>query len=295
MSTHITKRQLLRETCRTRSILRDPFIQQCRSFNLYYSATTKTALGNHKNIPFVPFQYSRKTPFEIELWDFKSSSKIGNMSLTEALDQHIKPGVILLRKRKWVKGEAPRSPEQYVLVKLKTETAPPNVASKHSGQSKARGAKQMFLHTWADMEYCKHKLEAAYHMLKANFRVEFHVGERRLGDKDFRSVGRLFQDLVHLRPEVIQKAMPENTGIIIDPQTDYREYCWVVGPPIKAKGRVTEPKNITMQFHRSRRLQQIRQEQQLTLERTGRRMIPMEKRGEKFVGLFDWKSVKLER
>lgn len=178
------------------------------------------------------------------------------MTLDEALEKHIKPGVILLRKREWVKGEEPRSPEQYVLVKLSTEITPPNITTKRGGQSKARGAKQMFLHTWADAKYCKHKLEVAYHMLQADFRVEFHVGEKRLGDKDFRSDRRLFQDLVHLRPEVIQKAMPASSGIVIEPQTDYREYCWAVGAPLKlGQGVLAKPVDVTKKFYKARKIQ----------------------------------------
>ncbi|KAI4131726.1 MAG: hypothetical protein LQ347_002863 [Umbilicaria vellea] len=177
------------------------------------------------------------------------------MTLDEALDQHIKPGVILLRKREWVKGEALRSPEQYVLANLKTTDVPPNFSKRHSGQSRARGAKQIFLHTWADIGYCKHKLETAYFMLKSNFRVEFHVGEKKGGDRDFRSSVRLSHDLVHLRPEVIQKAMPENSGIIISPQTDFREYCWVVAGPRNKDGRITKPPMITQKFYKSQKLQ----------------------------------------
>lgn len=269
---------------------------------------TKTALGNHKNIAYVPFHYSTKTPCEIELWDFKSSRKIGKMTLDEALDKHIKPGVILLRKRGWVKGEEPRSPEQYVLAKLSTEVTPPNISTKRGGHSKARGVNQFYLHTWADADYLKHKLEVAYHKLKTDFRVEFHVGEKRLGDKDFRSDGRLFQDLVHLRPEVIQKAMPESSAIVLAPQTDYREYCWVVEGYRKQKGGVlAEPPNVTKRFYRNREVQVHLRTKRMRDKRdvyTGRKVeanpIRKRKKSNSAVGPnspkspFDWKSVKLK-
>lgn len=256
MRTYITTLQILRDIYLTSSISRTPAIQQCRAFNLMYSASTKTHLGNHKNIDYVPFKYSTKTACEIELWNDKPSAKIGQMTLHEALEKYIRPGVILLRKNESVKGVAPQSPEQYVLVNLKTDTLPNNLATTLEGHSYGRGAKQFYLHTWADMGYCRHLLERAYQSLKARLCVEFHVCEKRTGDIDFQSDSRLFGDLVHLRPEVIQRAMPEKSGIIIVPQTNYREYCWVVGPPRKGPGgAVQKPDSVTAKFYKNRRIQ----------------------------------------
>ena len=269
MSIYITTRHLLRDAFSASSTSRDPVIQQCRAFNLMYAASTKRHLGNHKSLNYVRFKYSENRACELELWTQNPDAKIGRMTLDEALEEYIKPGVLLLRKNEPVEGETPQAPEQYVLVNMNTNTTPKDLATKLKGHSKGRGAKQLFLQTWADMSYCERKLSWAYHMLQSRLRVEIHVGERQKGDKDFRSGSRLFEDLVHLRPEVIQRAMPEGSGIIIDPQTNYQEYCWVVGPPRKKPPKESpekspeespkkppkQPENVTPFFYRNRKIQ----------------------------------------
>ncbi|MCJ1305755.1 hypothetical protein MMC08_008571 [Hypocenomyce scalaris] len=201
---------------------------------------------------YFPFRYSTKTTCEIELWSENPPAKIGQMTLDEALEKYIKPGVLLIRKNDFVKGMEPRSPDQYVLVQLNTGKLTVDIEIALNG----RGAKQIFLHTWANRDYCKRLLERAYHMLVKGLPVEIHVGEKSKGSINFSSDTRLFNDLVHLRPEVIQRAMPERSGIIIDPQTTkktYKEFCWVVGPPEKvAGGGSLRPKNITRRLYKTR-------------------------------------------
>lgn len=262
MSTYLTTRQLLRDSCVTTSIFRDPFIQQCRAFNLMYSAKTKHHLSNQKALDYVPFKYFTKTACELELWSYKPHRKIGRMTLDEALEKHIKPGVILVRKNDPVEKEVPqvpRHPEQYVLMKINTKLHPSNLSKQNKGRAAAVGAKQAFLHTWADMGYIKHKLYQAYHMLRVGHCVEFHVCGKKRGHKEFQSDSRLFQDLAHLRPEVIKRAMPENSGILINPQTNYREFCWVIGPPAKKfkgeAGEIGAPDNMTKRFYKNRTIQ----------------------------------------
>ena len=217
-----------------------------------YSAMTKVPLTNHEVKKYCPFRYSTRTTCEIELWSENPTAKIGQMTLDEALEKYIKPGVLLVRKNDFVKGMEPRSPDQYVLVQLNTVKLTVDVEIALNG----RRAKQIFLHAWANRDYCKRLLERAYHMLLKGLPVEIHVGEKTKGGINFRSDTRLYNDLVHLRPEVIQRAMPERSGIIIDPQTTkktYKEFCWVVGPPEKvAGGSLLRPKNITRRLYRNR-------------------------------------------
>ncbi|SLM40000.1 hypothetical protein LPUS_10669 [Lasallia pustulata] len=257
MSIYITPRQLLRKPCVAGSISRDPVVIQHRAFNLMYSALTKEHRTNHKLKAYVPFNTTPETACQLELWNSHARKKIGLVTLDELLEKYLQPGVILLRKNEPVKGEAPPYPHQYILKHLKTHTAPKNMAPTLSGQSKGRRVKQVFIHTWADMKYCNLKLHWAYHMLlQSRLPVEFHVTEKKVGDKDFRTSRRLTEDLIHLRPEVIQRAMPENAAIIINPLTNYTEYCWVVGPPQKAcEGKSQKPHNINRKLIRNRSIQ----------------------------------------
>jgi len=57
--------------------------------------------------------------------------------------------------------------------------------------------------------------------------------------------------------------MPEFSGIIVDPQTNFLEFCWVIGPGYKMEdGRLKFPKNITKHISMQR-------ESQLELDRQG--------------------------
>ena len=258
ISIYMAPRQLLRNPCVAGSISRGPVVIQHRALNLMYSALTKHHQSNHKVKAFVPFKYTTpETACQLELFGNHPHKRIGLVALDELLEKYLKPGVVLLRKNEPVKGKAPPYPYQYILKDLDTHKAPTNLARTLTKQSKGRCAKQVFIHTWADMNYFKMKLEWTYHvLLQSRLPVEFHVTEKRGGDKDFRTTLRLTEDLIHLRPEVIQRAMPEDAAIIIDPLTDYTQYCWAVGPPKKAgKGKTQKPDDINHKLVRNRSIQ----------------------------------------
>lgn len=61
------------------------------------------------------------------------------------------------------------------------------------------------------------------------------LGSQKRGKIDFRTPRRLTEDLIHHRPDVILRAMPERSMIVIEPCTDYSEYCWTMGPPNSKK------------------------------------------------------------
>jgi hypothetical protein len=72
-------------------------------------------------------------------------------------------------------------------------------------------------------------------MLQQNHIIEFHVrailplGETKAGNPNFR-----FEDIqndldyIYVRPDVIQRALPWDSGVLIPPQLDNLDMCWVV-------------------------------------------------------------------
>lgn len=80
---------------------------------------------------------------------------------------------------------------------------------------------------------------------------EYYVQKKRHGGDPF---DRVFDKALHLRPDVMLKAMPENCGIIIDPQTNNEGLiCWAIGPPYANKnGKKYPPKNATNKLYEKR-------------------------------------------
>ncbi|KAF4631809.1 hypothetical protein G7Y89_g6316 [Cudoniella acicularis] len=66
----------------------------------------------------------------------------------------------------------------------------------------------------------------------------------------------MLEECLHLRLDVILRSMPAGTGTIIDAQTNWLEYCWVIGRPREdAAGNVPQLANITKQFINRREAQ----------------------------------------
>jgi hypothetical protein len=63
-------------------------------------------------------------------------------------------------------------------------------------------------------------------------------------------VGREFT----FAPDVISKAMPEPSGMVVFPQENAQELCWVIGPPSKAKnGTLTPPGDVSQGLYNRRK------------------------------------------
>jgi hypothetical protein len=66
----------------------------------------------------------------------------------------------------------------------------------------------------------------------------------------------LLEENLHLWPAVIAKAMPQFSATIIDPQTNFIQMCWIIGPAVKKKAGFDFPINITKSFYtRQKQLQ----------------------------------------
>ncbi|KAF8847226.1 hypothetical protein BDZ45DRAFT_682024 [Acephala macrosclerotiorum] len=94
-----------------------------------------------------------------------------------------------------------------------------------------------------------------WHHLNNRQVVEVQVQlSRNRGNRRVGALESMFDKKLHLRPDVMLKAMPENCGIVVDPQTDqHGAVCWVFGPPhVDKKGRVSPPNNQTHKLYKRR-------------------------------------------
>jgi hypothetical protein len=152
------------------------------------------------------------------------------LNLNEALKHHIRPGVVLARPHdilsKKAQEQEHQSPEQYVLDSLRTEPFSVNKRRIPGGHTKRI---QIHISAAETGERFHAAVHRAYRFLAKNFRVEFYVYKsRHFKGKDFLWEQRLFEDHVHLLPEVILKAMPEHSGIIGDPKMAENRISWVM-------------------------------------------------------------------
>jgi hypothetical protein len=90
----------------------------------------------------------------------------------------------------------------------------------------------------------------AWHTLKRGLNTEFHVHVHRTGG-DLR---KWLEENLHLRPDVIRKAMPESSGMAVSPQENAQQLCWVVWPPSKAiNGTLTPLRNVPQGLYNRRK------------------------------------------
>jgi hypothetical protein len=81
----------------------------------------------------------------------------------------------------------------------------------------------------------------AWHTLKRGLNTEFHVHVHAGGD-----LRKLLEENLHLRPDVIGRAMLESSGFVVGPQENGKELCWVIGPPSREMdGTLMSPRDIS--------------------------------------------------
>jgi hypothetical protein len=106
-------------------------------------------------------------------------------------------------------------------------------------------------------------MQKAFHNLKNRIRVGFHISLKHGQKKkhisiptDQNALPEIVNENLHFHPYVITKVMPEFSGIIVDPQTNLMEFCWVIGPGDKMEdGRLESPINITKHISIQRKSQ----------------------------------------
>jgi hypothetical protein len=229
-------------------------VPQWRRFlHLYYAATAKVAQGNHQIKDFVKADFlEARDEVRFDLWTEKPRQLIGkNVELRTALEKYIKPGVFLtpLGASKEAVEEPPK-PRQYTLKHINVDKAP-----SITKRTIRRGASEIHLGP-GSQKYFHHRMYIAWHKLNSGEKVEFQVhrtgGKRLPNENELRS---LIEENIHLRPDVIAKAMPQFSGMIVDPQTDFLKMCWVIGPPVKIEDGFATPINRSEELYKRQREQ----------------------------------------
>jgi hypothetical protein len=227
-----------------------PSVLQCRrSLHLWHATTAKTSLGNHEIKSYVKaadlFKKSnRKYLPRLDLWTEEPRELIGsNIDLQTVIQKHIRPGIFLTRLRDpKPEAENPSPIRQYMLSRINVEKVP-SIANSRKG----RVSSEVHISPGEDgnLDYFSHCMYLAWHKLNSRRLVEFHIHQKEKlpNEKAFR---KLVEENLHLWPDVIGKAMPEGSGTVVDPQTNFIKMCWVIGPPEKMKnGDLKPPKNMS--------------------------------------------------
>ena len=173
--------------------------------------------------------------------------KLANIKMKMVLE-NVKPGIPLCR-RKDLKGVAPTPEDPYILKPI--DTRPLKGPPKASRSAKGRGAKMIFLSTKEGMSRFRAVLRRAYQLLEEGRKVEWHVRHFKKESKGEEEFYAAIADSPHLWHNVILKAMPENAYILIPPQTNFSEYCWVTSTV--RKGRPM--RNLALRIKKQRQIQ----------------------------------------
>ncbi len=132
--------------------------------------------------------------------------------------------------------KVPSENHLYTIVPLKTFRP-----SKKQDQFKRAGnGKELYITTSSDLLSIKHNVSKAYDFLSKGYRVEFHVRPR--SNNRVQTIDWALQNALHLRPEVIQAAMPKGTKILIPPFRDGTALIWALEHPENWKKRFLLPR-----------------------------------------------------
>jgi hypothetical protein len=259
--------------------------QQCiRTLHLMYATKTKAPLGNHRIKDYAPVDFLKGLgEVRLQLWgkERKKSTIIeADIDLRSVLKKYIGPGIFLAPYDPFIplapraappvckeekSAKDPNALPQYQLVPLKTTEN-----KRRRDRKLPRGAMEYRVLP-GKPSYFSLCMQKAFDNLKNRIRVEFHISLKHRQKKkhssiptDHNALREIVENNLHFHPHVITKAMPEFSGIIVDPQTNFLEFCWVIGPSDKMEdGGLKFPKNITKHISMQR-------ESQLELDSQGR-------------------------
>jgi hypothetical protein len=232
-----------------------------------YATKAPTPEGNQRIKDYVPVEFLKYLGKErVQLWgrEGKKSTIIEpNIALSSVVEKYIGPGIFLAPYDPFVplapraappvcEGEKsakdPNALPQYQLVPLRT------TENKRRKQEKKLRRLAMEYHVLPGKpSYFSLCMQKAFGNLKDRRRVEFHIYLKQGQNKKHRSkpidqnaLHEMVKENLHFHPHVITKAMPELSGIIVDPQTNLMEFCWVIGPDnIMEDGGLKSPRNKT--------------------------------------------------
>jgi hypothetical protein len=205
----------------------------------------------------------------IDLWRDHPREKIGVLSLRDVLHCHVKPGSYLAPERGFVQSiEETSLPPRYLLREFDKLEYPHKLNRRLVGTS----AKQVLFSIWKsqNLDHFAQSMYSAFHYLESGKKVEIHLHKRA---EEKHTLIDLLESHIHLRPDVILQAMPSYSGIIIQPQTNFKTCCcWTMAGPHRYRdGTIEMPKDQTIRLDK-RRLELFGQDaagQQQNQEATG--------------------------
>jgi len=245
-------------------------VSQHRPIYLMRAALPDIPAGDQLLLKYKPLQTEKlKLSREVELWrrvdhapfDIYHDEKIGKVTLQEALEEHIRPGICLARKNglpKNIEGfyEMPIASDPFVLVSFRTMDVEILLTSKWVKNHKKAGANRICIETCETTDNFKAAMALAFHDVKYKRRTEWHISlSGRAKDYSLEEFYTAVQNSPHLWPEIMRAAMPEGTKTIIRPQTDGTKYTW-------ATASQNEPETYDEQLHVNKRIQMARRAKQ---------------------------------
>jgi hypothetical protein len=157
----------------------------------------------------------------------KNPEKIGEMTLQEALDYHVYPGLCLVPRKEKLEGQDSMAMPQYDLKSIYSEFEKFEYVSR---------SKILNIRDLRSRRQVTDRLKKAHSMLKQEERFEIHI--RRPAGVGKEEFFKIYRQSYHLRPDVFLKAMPENSQLLIEPQANDEDVCWAVGPLYATSGRL---------------------------------------------------------
>jgi hypothetical protein len=189
----------------------------------------------------------------LELWNDDPRTILeADIDLRSVLEKYITPGIFLAPFFRGSEKDAkkPTSIPQYKLMPLNTDPLP-----KYKGISaRTRSQVGVEIHLApGKYTYFLGCMQKTFDLLRNRRDVEFHIrykargkGKETVDPSTNTLLCEILKDNLHFHPKAILKAMPEFSGIIVNPMTNFIELYWAIGPAVELEGggRVV-PGNIT--------------------------------------------------
>jgi len=238
---------------------------QCnRTIHLLYTAkkgktkpraTKKKLVGIHEIEDYVTADFLEALcQRRLELWNENPRTILeADIDLRSVLEKYITPGICLAPffGESEKPANKPTSIPRYKLVPLNTEPLP-----KFKGISaRTRSEVGVEIHLAAGKyTYFLLCMQKAFDMLRNCRDVEFHIRYKAGGKgkeivnpfENKNTLRELLRGNLHFHRKAIFNAIPESSGIIVNPMTNFVELCWAIGPAVEFEdGRRLVPGNIT--------------------------------------------------
>ena len=234
--------------------------QQCRALNLYLIAL-KRDLRNHKIKNFD--RYTNYTPprhVKLDLWSKEPLKHIKRTSLADVLENHIKPGVLLVPLVDEASGKL--QDNQYTLWELPAveRVKMSNSMKRKTLDLRGRRAKSVHFNTDVPALHFADMMWRAWCMLASKLVVEFHIRLKKpLETKDDALFDQALghRNTIHLRPDVMLKCFGEQYKNVINPWADRKGLCSWVSSHESGRGNKVSDKWVLRSKERQLQLDEV--------------------------------------